>query len=122
MNYIPVHIEESIKKECSRRRLSFRTAQTYLACIERFLKWSKKDIRYISKKDVRLFLEDLSEKNKAGSTMNVYHMALRFLFENVLEKRMWIDIKYSKTPKRLPEVLTKEEVRKLLNAISNWKH
>ena len=67
-------------------------------CIERFLKWSKKDIRYISKKDVRMFLEDLLEKNKAGSTMNVYHMALRFLFENVLEKRMWIDIKYSKTP------------------------
>ena len=54
--------------------------------------------------------------------MNTYHMAIRFLFENVLEKRMRIDIKYSKIPERLPEVLSKEEVRKLLNAISNWKH
>ena len=119
---LPADLDSKIIKECKRRRLSSRTAKTYLYCIHRFLNWSKKDLRYISKKDVRLFLEYLSEKDKAGSTMNVYHMSLRFLFENVLEKRMWIDIKYSKTPKRLPEVLSKEEVRKLLNVISNWKH
>ena len=54
--------------------------------------------------------------------MNTYHMAIRFLFENVLEKRMWIDIKYSKTPKRLPLVLSKEETRKLIDAVKNPKH
>ena len=35
----------------------------------------------------------------AGSTMNVYHMAIKFLFEDVLERRMWINIKYSVTNK-----------------------
>jgi site-specific recombinase XerD len=49
-------------------------------------------------------------------------MALRFLFTQVLEKRMWIDIKYSKVPEKIQRFLTKEEVGKLLNAISNWKH
>jgi len=122
MSYIPVNIEDSIKKECKRRRLSSRTADTYVHCINGFLKWSKKEIRYISKKDVRLFLEHLSEKDKAGSTMNVYHMALRFLFTQVLEKRMWIDIKYSKTPKKLPEVLSKEEIIRLIDSIKNFKH
>ena len=122
MPSIPKDLDLKVEKECKRRRLSPRTAKTYLYCIHKFLNWSKRDLRYISKKDVRLFLEHLSERNLAGSTMNTYHMAIRFLFENVLEKRMWIDIKYSKTPKRLPEVLSKEEVRKLLNAISNWKH
>jgi site-specific recombinase XerD len=122
MPSIPVDLNFKIEKECKRRRLSPRTSKIYIHCINKFLNWSKKDLRYISKKDVRLFLEYLSDKNKTGSTMNVYHMALRFLFENVLEKRMWIDIKYSKTPKRLPEVLSKEEIKKLLDAISNWKH
>ncbi len=122
MVYIPINVNESIRKEGYRRRLSPRTIETYQKCVEVFLKKTNKSLDKISKKDVRLFLEHLSEKNLAGNTMNVYHMAIRFLFENVLEKRMWIDIKYSKTPKRLPEVLTKEEVRKLLNAISNWKH
>ncbi len=122
MAYIPIDINKAIWKEGCRRRLSPRTIKTYQNCVKIFLGKTKKSIDKISKKDVRLFLESLSEKERAGSTMNVYHMALRFLFTQVLEKRMWIDIKYSKTPKKLPEVLSKEEVRKLIDATKNSKH
>lgn len=122
MSYIPIDIYKAIWKEGRRRRLSPRTIKTYQNCVKVFLRKTNKSIDKISKKDVRLFLESLSEGERAGSTMNVYHMALRFLFTQVLEKRMWIDIKYSKTPKRLPEVLSKEETRKLIDAIKNPKH
>ncbi len=54
--------------------------------------------------------------------MNVYHMAIRFLFENVLDKKIWINIKYSKVPEKLPVVLSKEEVKRLFNSINNTKH
>lgn len=122
MAYIPIDIEAAIKKECKRRRYSEKTAETYISCIRKFLKFSGKGIDRISKRDVRLFLEHLSEKEMAGNTMNVYHMAIRFLFEEVLDKRMWIDINYSKVPEKLPTVLTKEEVKKLFDAIDNKKH
>jgi integrase/recombinase XerD len=49
-------------------------------------------------------------------------MAIRFLFEEVLNKRIWIDIHYSKVPETLPVVLTKDEVRALLGSIGNPKH
>ena len=49
-------------------------------------------------------------------------MAVRFLFTQILNKKMWIDIKYSKTPKRLPIVLSKEEIKKLFENIKNSKH
>ena len=122
MVYIPINIEESIKKECKRRRYSERTAKTYVYCVNRFLNWVKKDVGKISKKDVRLFLENLSEKERAGNTMNVYHMAIRFLFEEVLEKRMWLDIHYSKIPDKLPVALTKNEIKGLFDSIENTKH
>ncbi|MBI2547233.1 MAG: tyrosine-type recombinase/integrase [Candidatus Aenigmarchaeota archaeon] len=122
MVYIPVDIEEAVRRECRRRRYSERTIKTYIYCINRFLKFAKKDINRISKKDVRLYLESLSEKGMAGNTMNVDHMAIRFLFEDVLDKRIWIDIKYSKVPEKLPVVLSKEEVKKLFNVITNPKH
>lgn len=122
MSYYPIDMEKSVKKECKRRRLSPRTFKTYLYCINRFLKFTKKDLGKISKKDVRLFLEYLSDGKMSGNTMNTYHMAIRFLFENVLKKRMWIDIKYSKVPEKLPEVLSKEEVRRLIDSIKNTKH
>lgn len=41
---------------------------------------------------------------------------------NFSVRNMWIDIKYSKVPKKIQKVLTKEEIRKLLGAIKNWKH
>ncbi len=122
MVYIPVDIEEAVKRECKRRRYSERTIKTYIYCINRFLKSAGKPINEISKKDVRLFLESLSEREMAGNTMNVYHMAIRFLFEDVLDKRIWIDIKYSKIPEKLPVVLSREEVKKLFNVIGNPKH
>jgi integrase/recombinase XerD len=121
MTYIPVDVEAAVRRECKRRRYSERTAKTYVFCINRFLKWSNKDIGKVSKKDVRMFLEHLSS-DKTGSTMNVYHMAIRFLFQDVLDKKMWINIHYSKIPEALPTVLTKKEVLLLLNNITNPKH
>lgn len=122
MAYIPVDWVAAVRRECLRRRYSERTIKTYTCCISRFLKFAGKTLDRISKVDVRLFLEHLSAKERTGNTMNVYHMAIRFLFEQVLDKRMWIDIKYSKIPEKLPVVLTKEEVRNLFNAIENEKH
>lgn len=122
MVYFPIDIEKSIIKECKRRGYSEKTSKSYIYCINKFIKYTKKSIDKISKKDVRLFLESLSEKNLAGNTMNLYHMAIRFLFEDVLDKRIWIDIKYSKTPRKLPVVLTKEEIKRLFDSIKNPKH
>jgi len=122
MVYIPVDIEKSIAKECKRRGYSDRTIKSYNYCISRFLKYTDKSLDKISKKDVRLFLENLSEEKMAGNTMNLYHMAIKFLFEDVLDKRMRINIRYSKTPTKIPVVLSKEEIKDLFKAIKNPKH
>jgi len=122
MSYVPIDLDNAIRKECKRRRYSDKTADTYLFCIHGFLKHSRRTLDKISKKDVREYLEHLSEKGLSGNSMNTYHMAIRFLFEEVLNKRIWIDIHYSKVPQRIQKFLTKEEVRKLIANIGNWKH
>lgn len=105
-----------------RRGFSPRTIETYLNCIRKFLDFSGKDARYLSKKDVLDFLNYLQEKKYSGSSMNVYHMAIRFLMEDILRKNIKLNIKYSKRPERLPEVLTKEEIKRLIDSIGNFKH
>ena len=122
MSYIPINWKSTLEKEFQRRNYRPKTAKTYTFSIQKFLKFSGKGLHRISKKDLRLFLEHLSEKGKSGSTMNTYHMSIRFLFEEVLDKRIWIDISYSKTPEKIPVVLTKDEVKKLFSSISNEKH
>jgi site-specific recombinase XerD len=120
--YIPVDLDYAVKRELRRRRSSELTIKSYLYWIHRFLKSSGKTLDRISKKDVREFLYSLDERKLAGNTLNVAHMAIRFLFEEVLDKRMWIDIKYSKVPKKIQRYLTKEEIERVLKAIKNPKH
>ncbi|MBU2560945.1 MAG: tyrosine-type recombinase/integrase [Nanoarchaeota archaeon] len=114
---------EKMRKELFRRRYSSRTIATYLDCCRAFIRHNHKDVRLYSKKDIREYLDLLAERGASGSTINVYLQALKFMMENVFGKRVWIDIRHSKTDrKRLPEFLTKEEVTALLGAITNKKH
>lgn len=117
MDYI-----EKIKIEGFRRRLSPRTIKAYCYWVEKFQKFNKKDFAEISKKDIREYIEHLSKKNAAGKTLNVVLCALTFLIDVALNKKWKLNIKYSKTPKKLPEYLTKEETKRLIFSINNEKH
>ncbi len=122
MVYVPIDINEAIKKECLRRGYSIRTIETYQDCIKRFIKFSGKSIDKIGKEDALNFLYYLQENGKSGNTLHVYHMAIRFLMEDILRKNIRLNIKYSKRPEKLPLVLSKEECKSLFNAIANEKH
>jgi site-specific recombinase XerD len=115
------NIINSMKKEMLRRRFSIKTIQSYIFCIEKFLKKVNNPKR-IRKSEIKEFLNDLSERKRAGSTMNVYLSAIKFLVNDVLRKNINLNLRYSKTPKRLPIFLTRDELRRLFQSIENPKH
>ena len=120
--YIPYDVDLAVKRECKKRRYSGQTVKAYLYWVHRFLNWCGKELGKISKKDVSAFIQKLDNKNLSGNTLNQAHMAIKFLFEDVMNRKMWVDIKYSKVPVKIQRVLSKEEIKKLLGAIKNWKH
>lgn len=117
-----MEIEKSIKNECKRRGLSDRTAETYCYCVAKFLEYISKEIKFIKTCDVKEFIDYLVNKNAAGNTLNVYVNALKFFFEEILRRKVTINVKYSKRPKTLPTFLTKQETVSLIRAIGNPKH
>jgi len=117
MNFI-----EAIKKECERRKFSSRTMKTYQDCLEIFFRQTTKVPNEITKRDVREFLDKLIDNGKSGGTIHVYLNALKFYFEECLGRNFRLNIKYSKKPLVLPEVLTKEETMQVLGTIKNSKH
>lgn len=119
---IKMYIPELIKKEGLRRGLSPRTIKTYNHCVRRFFSKCHKDPKEVKKQDVKDFLDKLIEKGAGGNTINVYLNALKFFYGQILNRKLMVYIRYSKTPKTLPSVLTKEEVTKLISAIENPKH
>jgi len=117
-----MYIPELIRKAGLRRGLSHRTIKTYNDCVRIFFKNCKKDPKEVKKQDIKNFLDKLIEGHRAGNTINVYLNALNFFYREVLNKKLMMNIRYSKTPKTLPTILTKEEVIRLIEAIKNTKH
>lgn len=63
------------------------------------------------------------EKGSAGSTINQAVMALRFFFQNILSIPLEPGkLRYHRRRRRLPVVLTKEEVTAALSLVSGLQH
>ena len=111
---------EQLRKEGERRGLSPRTIKTYAYCVDLFLRRNKsKELKCLTKEELKEYLDRYLG---CSNTYNVNLNALKFFFEEVLHKKLTFKVRFSKTPKRLPEFLTKEEIQLLIIAIKNPKH
>ena len=75
-------------------------------------------------KEVEQFLSDLAvNRHVAVSTQNQALSAILFLYQEVLRQEIgWLDdVVCAKKPKRLPVILSREEVKAVLNGLSGAK-
>jgi integron integrase len=109
---------DRVRAACRVRHYSIRTEDAYAEWAERFIRFH--NIRHpdtMGEPEVNAFLTHLAvERSVAASTQNQALCALLFLYEHVLGRPLnRIDgVIRANRPKRLPVVLTREEVRRLL--------
>lgn len=119
----PVVWLSELEKELTTRRYSPRTIKAYLHYNEEFLKFSGKSPSEISNDDVKDHLFHLVEKKEVStSTLNTAINALKFYYGEVLKRKFVYEIKRPKKDKRLPVVLSQEEVSRILSSVTNIKH
>lgn len=103
------------------RHYSRRTEDTYVHWIRRFILFhAKRHPREMGEREVTAFLTYLAvDKNVAASTQNQALAAILFLYQKVLEMKLdWLeDVVRARRPKRLPVVLSRDEVARLLDAL-----
>lgn len=108
------------------KHYSLRTEQAYLDWIRRFIVSSgKRHPREMGAAEVEAFLTHLAVAGRvAASTQNQAKSAILFLYREVLEAELpWLDnVQPAKSPKRLPVVLTRDEVQALLGRLrgTHW--
>jgi len=101
------------------RGLSPKTREAYLSWVRRLVQLAHVLPEQLTGEHVRAFLLDLTQKRRvAFSTFNQAAYALRFFFREVLKREGELgDVHYYQRPKHtLPLVLSREEVRRLLEA------
>jgi site-specific recombinase XerD len=110
--------------ELQLRNLSARTIRAYLGAVERFAQHFQKSPQQLGVEQVREYLLHLiRDKEAPPNTVMVNRAALRFLYVCTL-KQSWFQegIPQPKRRPTLPDVLSAEEVTRILDCTHNLKH
>jgi len=110
---------EEVRSRIRVRHYSYRTEQTYLDWIRRFILFhGKRHPRVMGESEVGEFLTHLAvERQVAPATQNQALNALVFLYRHVLDRPLGLieGVVRAKRRERLPVVLTRDEIQRVLS-------
>ncbi|MCB5187206.1 integron integrase [Methylobacillus caricis] len=122
----PPKLLEQVRGKIRLKHYSIRTEQAYVDWIKRYiLHFDKRHPRDLGAAEVERFLTYLAVEGKvSASTQNQAKSALLFLYKEVLGVELpWLDnVERAKVPKRLPVVLTQDEVQRILGRLQGTNH
>ena len=115
----------AFKNYMNYRRYSENTIKTYSDALEVFFRFfQNKKLESLTIEDIIQFNNDyILRKNLSSSYQNQVINAVKLFYRNRFNKTMEVDfIQRPRREKRLPNVLSKEEVKSILEAPTNLKH
>lgn len=114
---------EKLETELKIRGFSDQTLKSYLFHNKKFLDFSKKQPEEMESEDVKKYMAYLiADKKQKPASVSLAMSALRFAYDEVLGKGLFTTLKLPKAEKKLPTVLSKEEIRNMLEHTKNPKH
>lgn len=106
--------KKRIETELKIQGKSQRTVRMYCYYNERFLQFIKKEVEQVTTEDIKSYLAELMAKGNNPASVGLAKSALAFFYDGMLEKGIMVKIKTPKRQRPVPDVLTKEEVKKLI--------
>ena len=117
-------LRQKMLEELQRRNYSHRTAKIYVRIVREFATYFHQPPDKLGPEQIRQYQAHLFQAKKlAPATVSQYVSALRFLFIKTLHRHFLAEyIPFPKAHKRLPTVLSPEEVARLIDSARNLYH
>ncbi|HUT21777.1 MAG TPA: site-specific tyrosine recombinase/integron integrase [Candidatus Bipolaricaulota bacterium] len=113
---------DDVKNELRLRNYSLKTIKSYLLCLKDFFNYLQKDFEKVDIDRIKEYLLRKQEKGYSPQTINLHLNSIKFFYRDIIKSPQKIDLKFAKRSKKLPIVLSRQEINKLINPISNAKH
>jgi site-specific recombinase XerD len=112
------HLRQAMLDELQRRNYATTTVQYYIQTVEQFGKHFRTRPDRLNQQHIRTYQTYLLQERKLHPHSVKRHVAaLRFFFVKTLRRPYGLDdIPYPKVPRRLPTILTVDEVTRLIDA------
>ena len=117
-------LRKQMEADMAIRGLAYRTREAYVGSVAKLARHYRRPPDQISEAEVQGYLLYLLDERKlAHSSVNIACSGLEFFYRVTLKRR---DTEFClprpKVPSRLPEILSREEVARLLSSTANLKH
>lgn len=111
-----------VRNELRVRNYSSSTVRNYLACLREYFSLRHYDLKDPDREHIKRFLIEKQERGYSSQTINLFLNAIKFYYYKVAKSYKKIDLQFAKRSKKLPVVLSREEISKMIESISNRKH
>ena len=113
---------DKIEDELKLRNYSRRTIDAYLSSLSDYFRYIKNATNDPDVTLIKKYLLEKQEKGQSPQTINLYLNAIKYFYREVFKSNISIDLKFAKTSNKLPIVLSRLEIEKIINSINNRKH
>lgn len=116
------NLSRALEIELRIRGASNRTIQSYVYNNQKFLEFIGKSSKSVTIDDIKKYLSCLKLKGITNNSLSQIIASLKFYYQNVLNRKLFYGIRYPSRERKLPTVLTKEEIKRMIEVIKNSKH
>lgn len=117
-------LRKRFDQELRIRGYSPKTRKAYIRHIELFRSWVSKSLKQVEYEDIhRYLLHMVDDKQVSRSYLNQAISAIKIVYGKIIRKPMIInEVPRPRREKKLPSVLSRKEVLKIINVVTNPKH
>lgn len=112
---------DKLETELKLRGFSEKTVQSYLFYNQKFLEFVNKSAEEITEDNIKEFIAKKMEENASSRSIALIKASLKFYYDDVLNKNI-VNIRTPKISRKLPVVLSKVEIKRMLDSTKNKKH
>lgn len=111
-----------LTREMEVRNYSPRTIEAYLWVVKDVYSIYKKPLRELKSEEIKEYLYNKQQKGLSSQTIALYANALNFVFTQIYKQPGFEKIKHPRQASRLPVILAREEIKKMIELTKNPKH
>lgn len=113
---------QKTEEELRFRHYSPKTIKSYLAALAEYFSAVSDNIDPPDSGRIKNFLLGKLERGLSPRTVSISLQAIKFFYREILDFPIAIDICFPKTPQSLPVVLSRLEIHRIIDCLSNQKH
>jgi len=116
-------LRQAFHLEITLRGYSERTRQSYIYAIEGLANYVQQPLSRLEDKQLQGYFRHLSlDKQLSRATIVLHVNAINFLYKYVLHKTFNVDICWPKRKQKIPELLSRAEVKRVIEQMGNEKY